>query len=139
MVTREEIVAEALSWCGTPHVWQASKKGVGCDCKGLVAGVARHLDMPEGRSASALARSYDRVNPLVLKRGLMETLIRTKDPLPGDVILMVIAGKAQHLGIIVSDSEMVHTYGAGPGCVTRAFIGKSRLIDSYWTWPSLEI
>jgi len=35
------IVTEARSWIGTPYQHQASLKGVGCDCIGLVRGVWR--------------------------------------------------------------------------------------------------
>jgi NlpC/P60 family putative phage cell wall peptidase len=40
---RADIVAEARSWVGTPYRHQASLKGVGCDCLGLVRGVWRAL------------------------------------------------------------------------------------------------
>jgi NlpC/P60 family putative phage cell wall peptidase len=39
----ERVVAEALTWLGTPYRHQASLKGVGCDCLGLVRGVWRAL------------------------------------------------------------------------------------------------
>ena len=100
MIRREDIVAEALSWCGTPHLWQASRKGVGCDCKGLVAGVARELGMPEAESLYANMHSYNTlVDAYLLRRGLEETLRHTQDPQPGDVILMLMGNKPQHLGI----------------------------------------
>jgi NlpC/P60 family putative phage cell wall peptidase len=35
------ILEEARSWIGTPYQHQASLKGVGCDCIGLVRGVWR--------------------------------------------------------------------------------------------------
>ncbi len=46
-VTRAAIVAEAWSWIGTPYRHQASLKGVGCDCLGLIRGVWRALYGPE--------------------------------------------------------------------------------------------
>lgn len=33
------VVSEALSWLGTPYRHQGARKGVGCDCIGLVRGV----------------------------------------------------------------------------------------------------
>lgn len=33
------VVSEALSWLGTPYRHQGGRKGVGCDCIGLVRGV----------------------------------------------------------------------------------------------------
>ena len=40
-VSREDILAEAASWIGTPYLHQASVKGAGCDCLGLVRGIWR--------------------------------------------------------------------------------------------------
>jgi NlpC/P60 family putative phage cell wall peptidase len=36
-----EVIAHARSWIGTPYLHQASVKGVGCDCAGLVRGIWR--------------------------------------------------------------------------------------------------
>jgi NlpC/P60 family putative phage cell wall peptidase len=49
MITRDQIVTEALTWVATPYRHQASLKGVGCDCLGLIRGVWRALygDEPE--------------------------------------------------------------------------------------------
>lgn len=52
MVTREEIVAEARTWLGTPYAHQASLKGVGCDCLGLIRGVYHFVT---GRPTEAIA------------------------------------------------------------------------------------
>jgi len=40
---RETIVAEARQWLATPYMHQASVKGQGADCLGLVRGVWRKL------------------------------------------------------------------------------------------------
>ena len=49
IVTRASVVASARTWIGTPYRHQASVKGVGCDCLGLVRGVWRDVfgDKPE--------------------------------------------------------------------------------------------
>jgi NlpC/P60 family putative phage cell wall peptidase len=47
MPTRIAIVAAARSWIGTPYRHQASLRGIGCDCLGLVRGVWRELIGPE--------------------------------------------------------------------------------------------
>ena len=43
----ERVVAAARGWLGTPYHDQASVRGVGCDCLGLVRGVWRELYGPE--------------------------------------------------------------------------------------------
>ena len=56
--TRTSIVAEARSWIGTPYRHQASLKGVGCDCLGLVRGVWRAVIGDEPERAPAYARDW---------------------------------------------------------------------------------
>jgi len=100
-----EIEAIARSWIGTPYVHQASVKGVGCDCLGLLRGVWRecHGEEPEaappyspdwaestGRETlyMALARHLNEIDPAALA--------------PGDVALFRMArtGPAKHCGFI---------------------------------------
>jgi len=54
-LSRNAIVAEAKTWIGTPYRHQASLKGVGCDCLGLVRGVWRAIcgEEPEPMPAYA--------------------------------------------------------------------------------------
>lgn len=37
-VSRLQIIDAARDWIGTPYVHQASAKGAGCDCLGLLRG-----------------------------------------------------------------------------------------------------
>lgn len=104
-VSSNAIVAIARSWIGTPYVHQASVKGAGCDCLGLLRGVWReiHGDEPEatppyspdwseatGRETlrDALARHLNEIDP--------------KDIAPGDIALlrMLPRGPAKHCGIV---------------------------------------
>lgn len=141
MTTAADVVAEAWEWRGTPFHWQASLKQVGADCKGLVAGVARELGLPEAASLYAAIADYGpRVPVALLKRGLAETLVRVDDPQPGDVLLMTIGGKPQHLGIHAGD-KVIHTYNGGPKQVidTRLLVAlRVWPLDSAWRFASLE-
>ena len=139
-VTRDDLVAEARRWLGTPFRWQASVRGVGCDCKGLLAGIARELHMPEARSLAAMAHSYPHnFNPDELLTGLRETLRETDNPKAGDVIAIEIGTVPgpRHLGILTGDGRMIHCYGNGPSQVISAPVGRHRKVHSFWTWPSL--
>lgn len=117
MTTAADIVAEAWEWWRTPFHWQASLKGVGADCKGLVAGVLRELGLPEGRNLYAAMVDYGgRVPIVVLKQGLAATFAPARTPCAGDVLLMRMAGVPQHLGIHCGD-VLMHTYNGGPKMV----------------------
>lgn len=43
VMNSERVLAIAQTWAGTPYRHQASLKGVGCDCLGLIRGVWREL------------------------------------------------------------------------------------------------
>ena len=100
-----DIVAIARSWIGTPYVHQASVKGAGCDCLGLLRGVWRELRGEEAEAPPpyspdwAEARGEETLHD-ALARHLNE--IELKDIAPGDVVLfrMVARGPAKHCGII---------------------------------------
>jgi NlpC/P60 family putative phage cell wall peptidase len=56
--TRTHIVALARSWLGTPYHHQASLRGVGCDCVGLVRGIWRALYGTEPQRLPAYTRDW---------------------------------------------------------------------------------
>src|SRR3954454_1342913 len=58
VITRTAIVAEARAWIGTPYRHQASLKGIGCDCLGLVRGVWRALYGEEPEPAPPYAPDW---------------------------------------------------------------------------------
>ena len=100
-----DIIEVARGWIGTPYQHQASVKGAGCDCLGLLRGVWRELygaepedpppyapDWAEGSGGEtmrdALARHLSPVAPL--------------DIAPGDAVLfrMLRGAPAKHCGIV---------------------------------------
>src|SRR5437667_3934403 len=56
--TRSLLIAEARAWIGTPYRHQASLKGVGCDCLGLVRGVWRAIVGAEPELVPAYAPDW---------------------------------------------------------------------------------
>jgi cell wall-associated NlpC family hydrolase len=135
----EQVWAEALTWRGTPFHWQASVKGVGCDCKGLISGVARELLRPEAASIPANISDYHRRVPvLVLKAGLAQLFDRASAPERGDILLLRFAGQPQHLAIF-GGASVIHTYNAGPKQVVEqsfSVVARAWPVDSIWRWRS---
>jgi NlpC/P60 family putative phage cell wall peptidase len=126
-VTREQIVAEARGWIGTPYRHQASLKGVGCDCLGLVRGVWRALlgDEPE----RAPPYSPDWAEALrqetlaqAAARHLMPVALAPSQPSPasgggqgwgpGDVLLFRWRAHlpAKHMAIVGAPDTMIHAH-----------------------------
>lgn len=141
-VTRAEIIAEARDWIGTPYHPQQSRKRAGCDCKGLIVGVARELGLAEADTLAARTWNYRLdFSPERLLEGLAETLRRVEQGLPGDVMAIEVDRPGfgpRHLAIMAENDRLIHCYGKGPlRQVIQVPIGRSRRIHSYWTWPSL--
>lgn len=118
----------ALTWVGTPFRWQGRVKGVGCDCKGLVAGVAKEAGRPEADSVYALARDYRHNIGPRLQEGLDSLFDRTEAAQEGDVLLILLGGKPEHLAICTKaengvPKRMVHCYHSGPGQVIDVPVG----------------
>lgn len=141
MVTRGDLVREALSWERTPHLHGQSVKGRACDCKGFIWGVGRELGLPEAMLPIVSHNRYSRAfSGREMLDGLEAALIRVASPLPGDVIALRLGEHEElprHLAMLISDRRLIHCYGKGPACVITAPIGRSRPVHSYWTWPSL--
>jgi NlpC/P60 family putative phage cell wall peptidase len=134
------VVAEARQWVGTPFVWGQSVKGVGCDCKGLIQGVARELGLPEAESFYATFAAYRPDKPVpvaLLKEGMAAVFDQADEPRPGDVLLLKMAGRAQHLGIFAGDT-VIHAQGAGHKRRVKEtrFDALSKMcpVDSIWRW-----
>lgn len=127
-----EIVAEAESWKGTPHRHQASIKGLGCDCKGLIVGVARHTGRQEAQSDFAMMCDYGDPDPLILKSGLAALFDRLAGPIPGAVLLLKWWGARQpacHLAIM-GYGEIIHSYGRRPSMVVG-----TNASEAFRCWP----
>ena len=124
-VPRAAVVAEARTWIGTPFHHQASLKGIGCDCIGLVVGVARALGLPEAdRFANdPRFRGYARTPvPWSLLAACKEYLdeIDAEARQPGDVAQFTFASEPMHFGIISARAPdyVIHGYQR-VGCVVE--------------------
>lgn len=109
------IVAEARSWIGTPYRHQASLKGVGCDCLGLLRGVWRELVGPEPETVPPYAPDWAEASDAdrlaaAARRHLVE--IAAADVAPGDVVLFRwrTGLPAKHAAILTAPGRMVHAH-----------------------------
>ena len=99
------VAAQAELWIGVPFVWQGRIRA-GCDCKGLIAGIAAELGFAEADSLEALCGDYGEKVPVARLRGGLGARfdqVRGADRAPGDVLLCLVSGKPQHLAIAVSE------------------------------------
>jgi NlpC/P60 family putative phage cell wall peptidase len=125
-VTREQVVAEAAEWLGTPWRHQAMLKGVGTDCIGYLAGVALELGIADARAQmrDPRFRGYGR-EPL--PEVLLAACEQYLDEIPpaaaglGDILLLRVPRglQPQHFAVVsrVTDgqpSHILHATAASP-------------------------
>ncbi len=115
MTTRLQIVAEARDWLGTPYQHQASLKGGGCDCLGLVRGVWRSVygsepELPPPYSPDwAEAGGGENLRDAALRHLAPVKLPQLQ---PGDVVLFRWRAHlaAKHAAILTGKASMIHAH-----------------------------
>jgi NlpC/P60 family putative phage cell wall peptidase len=110
-----KVVTAARGWLGTPYHDQASVRGVGCDCLGLVRGVWREVVGPEPFPIPPYSRDWGETGPReVLAQGARTCMIEIEPPQagPGALLLFRMAPHAitKHVGIMTNESRFIHAY-----------------------------
>lgn len=113
MTTTTDIVRAARGWIGTPYLHQASLKGAGADCLGLVRGVWREVCGAEPEALPPYAPGWAEEGgretlAAAARRHLVE--IPYTEQRPGDVLLFRWRAHlpAKHAGIAAPDGYMIH-------------------------------
>ena len=109
----------ARGWIGTPYHHQASLRGVGCDCLGLVRGVWRELYGSDAEVAPAYSRDWAEASGI---ETMLEAARRHFDPIAvsdmaaGDVIVFRLRGGtvAKHASVVATVETMIHAMEGGP-------------------------
>ncbi|MBB5518097.1 NlpC/P60 family protein [Amphiplicatus metriothermophilus] len=119
-VSRARIVAEARAWLGTPYLHQASAKGAGTDCLGLIRGVWRALYGAEPEIVPPYTPDWNerawlagpRREPLLeaARRHMAERAPAAAAPGDALVFRVVCDGPAKHCGILSAPDRFIHAY-----------------------------
>lgn len=116
MTTQSRVLEIASAWIGTPYRHQATLKGVGCDCLGLLRGIWRDLYGREPETPGAYAPDWAECG---CGERLAEAASRHFGPplalaamQPGDVLLFRwrAGAAAKHLGILDHGGRFIHAY-----------------------------
>lgn len=99
-MNRQDVVAAARGWIGTPYCHQGRLHGVGVDCIGLVICVARDGGLVDpGFDYNGYRRRPDGTTLLQVSRMHM-TQIEQSQMQPGDVVVVAFDTDPQHFGIL---------------------------------------
>jgi NlpC/P60 family putative phage cell wall peptidase len=113
--TPARVVKATRRWIDTPYHDQASVRGVGCDCLGLLRGVWRDVVGPEPIPVPPYSRDWGETGPVEVlaeaARAAMQEL-DVAEARAGDIILfrMRAGAIAKHVGILSSKTTFVHAY-----------------------------
>lgn len=142
-LSRAAIVDAARAWIGTPYHHQASRRGIGTDCLGLVRGVWRDLYGSDAEKPPAYSRDW-------AEAGGQETMLDAASrhlvriPLPeiepGDVVVFRFRQGvvAKHAAIIASPSTMIHAMEGAPVCEVSLSHWWHRRIAGAFRFPNLS-
>jgi len=137
------VVAAARGWIGTPYRHQASRKGAGTDCLGLVRGIWREVIGTERESVPAYTPDWAEVsrNEVLWAAAARHLIEKPKACMaPGDVLLFRMrAGRvAKHVGILAEplpEATFVHAY-SGHAVVESALTQSwQRLVVACFSFP----
>ena len=141
------VIATARRWLGTPYHDQASLRGVGCDCLGLVRGVWRDLCGDEPETPPPYSPSWAeslRQETLALAAGRhLQPLTLTEVQL-GDVLLFRWREHlpAKHCAILSdaagAEPRIIHAYWGR--AVVESWMGTwwRRRLAAVFRWPGCE-
>lgn len=138
------IVARARAWIGTPYAHQASCRGAGADCLGLLRGLWREMYGQEPEPVPAYTPDWaepSRREVLLEAAGRHLVAISPDAAAAGDVVLLRMAtgSVAKHIGILATavagHATLIHAY-SGHGVVESPLTPSwSRRIAGVFRFP----
>jgi len=129
----EQVVAEALTWVGTPYRHQCHHKGLGSDCLGLVRGVYENVtgnatETPPPYAADwGISNNGEMMIDAAHRYLVADDWKKGDEFRPGQVLIFRWrrSSAATHAAIVVSPTQMLHSYnGLNTQVVT---------ISDFWT------
>jgi NlpC/P60 family putative phage cell wall peptidase len=142
-ISRETVVALARGWIGTPYHHQASRRGIGADCLGLVRGVWRELYGTDAEAAPAYSRDWAEASgEETLLAAAQRHLVRLvgAQPQAGDVVVFRLRPGlvAKHAAIMTTPATLIHAMEGGP--VTEVALSPwwRRRIAGVYSFPKVS-
>ncbi len=144
---RPDVAAAARSWLGTPYRHQASVKGEGADCLGLVRGIWREVAGKEPEAPPPYSPDWAEVGG---EEMLLQAARRRLVEVPpdqaqvGDVLMFRMSAgcPVKHCAILSADDgpewKMIHAYWGRS--VVESWVGpwwRRRLVAAF-RWPATK-
>jgi len=138
----ERVLAAVQGWVGTPYRHQASRKGVGCDCLGLVLGIWREVYGAAPEPVPVYARDWAQArggDPL-LEAACRYCIEKPRgEAAPGDLLLFRwrVGMPAKHMAILLDSDRIVHACEGKAVVVTRLVPQWRKRIAGAFAFPEI--
>ena len=137
-----DIISVADQWIGTPFHEQGRQKSVGCDCIGLILGVAKEvgaISLTNQPWDQCYVHAYD---PLTDSQLLVELMPKyfmevpifpgiKISPQPGDILLIQITQNQYHLSIQSYNNRIIHSCSSIGRVICHKFIPTWKVIKIF--------
>lgn len=126
MPSRRDLLGAARGWLGTPWAPIGSRKGVGANCVGFLAGAARDAGFVElAETVHPYAGYAVPPQPLTLLLALRRLLrpIGVGAARPADLLLFDLGDGLRHVALVT-----------GPGTIIHAHQAKGRVVEHRVLW-----
>lgn len=138
------VLTEARRWLGTPYCHQASCRGAGTDCLGLMRGIWRAIlgAEPEAIKPYSADWAEGAGDERLLRAAIRHLVPAEGEPRPGDILLfrMVERGPVKHVGVLSSGNldcgRMIHAYSGHAVCETALTQAWVRRIAGVFRLPA---
>lgn len=139
----KRVIESVRRWIGTPYMHQASVRGAGCDCLGLVRGVWRDIYGAEPEAMPAYSPDW-------AEAGMRETMLEAAQrhfvscsqaqPQGGRLLLFRWRADAviKHAAIAVSNTHMVHAHDGACVCEVAISPFWRRKLAASFEFPALK-
>jgi NlpC/P60 family putative phage cell wall peptidase len=140
-LSRQDIIEEAKSWIGTPYRHQASCKGAGADCLGLIRGIYRNLYGFEPETPPPYNADWAELADKETLRDAARRHLQEQDPThrqKGDVLLFRWRKNtcAKHAAIYDGNDRIIHAF-EGHGVVSSNFSLWAGKIAHSFSFPTV--
>lgn len=131
-----DIVTVAEDWIGTPFHQQGRQKKFGCDCIGLILGIAKEINAkpitgePWGKCD---VLTYDAIKDSKL---LVEAMPKyfakiTTNPQPGNILLIEINNSQYHLVIQSHNNKIIHSCSSIGRVICHRIIPSWKVMEAF--------